>query len=85
LLLGRQATVYQILYRTGEALVLWCLLMEHHTKYAKQAFEQRRGEVIHQLLEEFFSFEDDLETAESPAFVLVKQPELIRHLHSFRH
>lgn len=82
-LLERQATAYQVLHRTGEALVLWCLLMEQHTKYAEQVFEQRRGEVIHQLWEEFLAFEDDFDTAEFPAFVLANQPGLIRHLPSF--
>ena len=82
-LLERLAIACARLYQNLEALMFWCLLMEHHPHYAQTAIEKQTHQPIHQLWDNFWTINETWDGSYFPAFVLAKTPALIHRLDEF--
>ncbi len=82
-LLQRFAMCHERLQNTSEALIAWCLLFECDANLAEVAVESKISPRLWALWEDFWDINDGGAKSFFPAFILVKNPGLVHHLHKF--
>ncbi|MBX2808414.1 MAG: hypothetical protein KTR20_07255 [Cellvibrionaceae bacterium] len=80
-LLLRTAQCHEALKNTNKALLCWCLLMERDEDACEAAIEAKTSTVIWPLWEDFWDENDDEHRSLFPAYLFIRQPGLIHHLH----
>ncbi|MES2823405.1 MAG: hypothetical protein V4732_07375 [Pseudomonadota bacterium] len=82
-LLQRLALCHERLQHHNEAMIAWCLLFECDSNAVEAACEAKVSPQLWALWEDFWDINDGGAKSFFPAFVFIKNPGLVHHLHKF--